>query len=192
MASGTSAPAFGGIALIVVCFIGSAGLRLGDSGPAIAQEIGTMTAGSPGEADKPAAKTEPADALLAAIREREEQLDVRAQDLANRAQALRVAEEKLAEQLDAFEQAQRNLEETLAVADQAAERDIARMTTVYENMKPEDAARIIEQMDVAFAAGLLARMRPEIAAQVMTGMDPGTAYALTLTIASRHSDVPTE
>ena len=34
------------------------------------------------------------------------------------------------------------------------------MTTVYENMKPADAARIFETMDVNFAAGLLARMRP--------------------------------
>ena len=34
------------------------------------------------------------------------------------------------------------------------------MTTVYENMKPADAAQIFERMDVDFAAGLLARMRP--------------------------------
>ena len=41
------------------------------------------------------------------------------------------------------------------MADKAAERDIARMTTVYENMKPAEAARIFERMDVKFAAGLL-------------------------------------
>ena len=35
------------------------------------------------------------------------------------------------------------------MADQAAEKDIARMTTVYENMKPADAAKIFERMDVS-------------------------------------------
>ena len=59
------------------------------------------------------------------------------------------------------------------MADEAAEKDIARMTTVYENMKPADAAKIFEKMDVNFAAGLLARMRPEVAAKVLTGMTAG-------------------
>ena len=103
-----------------------------------------------------------------------------------------MAEAKLAEQLAAFEKAQKNLEKTLAMADQAAESDIARMTTVYENMKPADAAQIFETMDVGFAAGLLARMRPDVAAQVLTGMKPETAYAVTLTIASRNAAVPTQ
>ena len=98
-----------------------------------------------------------------------------------------MAEAKLAEQLAAFEKAQVNLEATLAMADQAAERDLARMTTVYENMKPEDAAKIFERMDVGFAAGLLARMRPEIAAEVLTGMNADAAYAVTVTIASRNA-----
>ncbi len=72
------------------------------------------------------------------------------------------------------------------MADKAAERDIDRMTTVYENMKPAEAAKIFERMDVAFAAGLLARVRPEIAAQVLAAMNADSAYAVTLTIASRN------
>ena len=78
------------------------------------------------------------------------------------------------------------------MADKAAERDIERMTTVYENMKPAEAAKIFERMDVSFAAGLLARVRPEIAAQVLAAMNADSAYAVTLTIASRNHAVPTE
>jgi flagellar motility protein MotE (MotC chaperone) len=185
-------PGLGGVGLIVLCFLGSAALRLTENGTAIAQEIDAMTAAG---GDTPAPASEPpadADGLLLAIRERESQLDAEAARLADRAQNLNVAEAKLAEQLAAFERAQRNLEETLAMADQAAERDIDRMTKVYEAMKPEDAARIIERMDVSFAAGLMARMRPEIAADVLTGMEPDAAYAVTLTITSRNSAVPTE
>jgi flagellar motility protein MotE (MotC chaperone) len=175
----------GGIGLIVVCFFGSATLRLTADDWALAQGLGEAAqreAGSPSDGD----------ALLAAIRAREAQLDAEEQRLADRRQSLAVAEEKLKEQLAAFETAQGNLEKTLALADGAAEKDIARMTTVYEAMKPAEAARIFERMDVAFAAGLIARMRPEAAASVMTGMSPEAAYAVTLTITSRNHGVPVE
>lgn len=185
---GPSAPAIGGLGLIVVCFLGSAALRLTENGVAFAEEI-TAAGGETRKADEDCSGNP--DTLLASIRARETELDTERKRLADRAQTLAVAETKLAEQLAAFETAQKNLESTLAMADQAAERDIARMTTVYENMKPEDAARIFERMDVSFAAGLLARMRPDLAAQVLTGMNADAAYAVTLTIASRNSGVPT-
>jgi flagellar motility protein MotE (MotC chaperone) len=59
-------------------------------------------------------------------------------------------------------------------------------------MKPEDAARILSRMDIAFASGLVARMKPEIAAEVLTKMEADSAYAITVTIASRNARVPTE
>ena len=181
----TSRPALSGVGLIVCCFFASAALRMTDHGWALAEGI-SETAGD--------ASTEGSagDQLLEAIRQRETQLAAEEKRLADRKQTLGVAEAKLAEQLAAFETAQKNLEKTLAMADQAAERDIARMTTVYENMKPADAAQIFETMDVGFAAGLLARMRPDVAAAVLTGMKPESAYAVTLTIASRNAEVPTK
>ncbi len=184
-------PQIGGVGLIVLCFLGSAALRVTESGAAIAEEIGAMASGDPEVAGAATVDGAP-DALLSAIRDRETQLAAEERRMADRAQTLNVAEAKLAEQLAAFEAARRQLEETLAQADAAAENDISRMTTVYENMKPAEAARIMERMDVSFAAGLMARMRPEIAAQVLAGMEADAAYAVTLTIASRNAAVPTE
>ena len=182
-------PALGGAGLIVFCFFASAVLRLSDDGFALAQGLGgapipASSEGAAGGADSAA--------LLTALQEREKQLDAEEGRLADRRQSLSVAEAKLGEQLAAFDKAQKNLEKTLAMADQAAEKDIARMTAVYENMKPADAARIFEKMDVNFAAGLLARMRPDVAAKVLTGMKAENAYAVTLTIASRNHAVPTQ
>ncbi len=193
--SDTSTPVrISGVALIVVCFFASAALRISESGPALAEGIANLS-GEDTRAAMDVATTEPApdaDLLLAAIREREQQLDRESSALTDRSQALSVAETKLAEQLAAFQKAQENLEQTLAMADKAAERDIDRMTTVYESMKPTDAARIFERMEIKFAAGLLSRMRPEVTAQVLTSMEPDTAYAVTLTIASRNVGVPVE
>ncbi len=181
-------PALGGAGLIVFCFFASAALRLSDDGFALAQGLTGATDGK--GADAPAGADSAA--LMAALQDRQKQLDAEEARLADRKQSLNVAEAKLTEQLAAFDKAQKNLEKTLAMADQAAEKDLARMTTVYENMKPADAARIFEKMDVNFAAGLLARMRPDVAAKVLTGMKAENAYAVTLTIASRNHAVPTQ
>lgn len=192
MASGTKRPVLSGVGLIVLCFVGSAALRLQESGVALAQGVGALAQRDAGEPETTGAPDAETDALLASIREREAQLNAESARLADRAQTLSVAEAKLAEQLAAFETAQKSLEETLALADKAAARDIERMTVVYENMKPANAARIFERMDVSFAAGLLVRMKPAIAAEVLTGMSADSAYAVTLTIASRNSGVPTQ
>ncbi|MFO1207859.1 MAG: hypothetical protein U1E40_01395 [Amaricoccus sp.] len=179
-------PALGGAGLIVFCFVASAVLRLSDDGFALAQGLAGSAAPAP---DAPSGADSAA--LMTALQERQKQLDAEEARLADRKQSLSVAEAKLDEQLAAFDKAQKNLEKTLALADGAAEKDIERMTTVYENMKPADAARIFEKMDVNFAAGLLARMRPDVAAKVLTGMNAENAYAVTLTIASRNHAVPT-
>ena len=186
--------AIGGVGLIVLCFVGSAALRLAANGQAFAEELGALadSGAGGGTASATCPSTEDAESLLSAIREREDELAQESRRLAERSQTLNVAEAKLAEQLAAFETARKNLEATLAVADKAAERDIERMTTVYENMKPAEAAKIFERMDVSFAAGLLARVRPEVAAQVLAAMNADSAYAVTLTIASRNHAVPTE
>lgn len=192
MAASAGRRAIGGVGLIVLCFVGSAGLRLASNGQAFAEELGALAEAEVADTIASCPTIEDAESLLGAIREREDDLAKESLRLAERSQTLNVAEAKLAEQLVAFETAQKNLEATLAVADKAAERDIDRMTTVYENMKPAEAAKIFERMDVAFAAGLLARVRPEVAAQVLASMNADSAYAVTLTIASRNHAVPTE
>ena len=79
---------------------------------------------------------------------------------------------------------------TVAVADQAAEADVARLVTLYESMKPKEAAPVFEAMAPDFAAGFLARMRPDSAAQVLAGLKPETAYAISLLMAGRNANAP--
>lgn len=130
--------------------------------------------------------------LLARLAEREARLDAREAALADRIQALAVVEARVEEQLAALAEAEAGLAATLALADAAAERDIARLTAVYENMKPKEAAQLFEEMETRFAAGFVARMAPEAAAALLAGLEPRTAYAISVILAGRHSGVPTE
>lgn len=72
---------------------------------------------------------------------------------------------------------------------EAAESDLDRLVSVYEAMKPKDAAGLFETMDPQFAAGFLNRMQPQLAAQVLSGVSPEFAYAVSVLIAGRNVGV---
>ncbi|KIN65935.1 hypothetical protein Z945_982 [Sulfitobacter noctilucae] len=89
-----------------------------------------------------------------------------------------------------LEEAEANLRRTLSLTDGAAEDDLARLTAVYENMKPKDAAALFATMEPDFAAGFLGRMRPDYAAAVMTGLPPDVAYSISVILAGRNANAP--
>ena len=80
----------------------------------------------------------------------------------------------------------------MATADKAAENDIGRLTAVYENMKPDQAAALFRLMEPSFAAGFLGRMRPDSAAAILAGLEPDLAYSISVVLAGRNADVPRE
>ncbi|MGM0585678.1 MAG: MotE family protein [Pseudomonadota bacterium] len=177
----------GALMILALCFGGSAIARLADPEGALAGQGGAQEDAARAPADCP----DPA-GLLAALREREVQLDARAARIADRARRLEVAEAKLEEQTQALQEAEARLADTLAIADKAAEADLDRMVGVYQNMKPKEAAEIFSAMDVTFAAGFLARMREDAAARILGGIPPERAYAISAVIAGRNAGAPRE
>lgn len=185
----------GALFLVSLCFLGSGALRIWDSDLAIAAETDPKPAAMATEQAQPLGQCPPQlepESLLVAIQNRERQLKAMEQRLADREQILRVSTIKIEEQLKALEATEKKLSKTLSQADKAAEKDIDRITSVYENMKPANAAEIFETMDVTFAAGFLMRMRPEAAAGILSNLSPEAAYSVSVVMAGRNASVPTE
>ena len=188
-------PTRGTLLAIALLLASSAGVRLyGVAGQALARgATGPEEAGAMGGAEPQACKTESdIAAVLGRLLERERAVEAREAALAGRAQALDLAEAKVRENIDALTAAQEALRATMAMAETAAEDDISRLTAVYENMKPRDAAAVFETMDPDFAAGFLGRMRPEAAAGIMAGLKAETAYGISVVLAGRNANVPTK
>ena len=187
----------GALFVIVLCFLGSGLLRVVDSGAAIAEEIQDRAAAAPTQVaqaqplDQCPPQLEP-ETLLNAIQDRQAQLDERENRINDREQVLRVARIRIEDQLAALEEAERALASTLSLADEAAEKDIAKLTSVYESMKPKAAAEIFETMDVNFAAGFLVRMRPDVAGGILASLSTDAAYSISVVMAGRNASVPTE
>ena len=190
-------PARGSL-LVISCFlIGSAVLRLGgEAGQALAKV-------TPPDADfpdsgpsamSPQVCEPPPDLkrLMEVFDVREARIARQEIEIENRMQALTVADEQVSQKLAALIAAAEQLRDTIALAEAASEDDLSRLTTVYESMKPKDAAALFEEMDPEFAAGFIGRMRPEIAAGVMAGLSPPAAYTISVVLAGRNAEVPTE
>lgn len=128
--------------------------------------------------------------LLEALQSREIAVVQAEKHLEVRAKALDVAQVEIERRLSALEKAEERLKSTLSLAQTAAEDDLAKLTTVYENMKPKDSAALFEAMEPEFAAGFLARMRPDVAAKIMSGIDPQAAYSISAILAGRNAKAP--
>ncbi len=182
------------LTVLMLLFVGSAGIRLAtDTGTAIALEMQAKEAEFPNAVQQ---RSSPDRATLATLLqhlkakkaeldEREQQIDARMADLAE-------AEENIAAQMQKLLRAEGQLRDTLALAEGASENDLNQLTSVYENMKPKEAATLFEEMNPEFAAGFIARMRADAAAGIMAGLSPSAAYSISAVMAGRHSDVPTE
>ena len=181
--------------LIAALLLGSGAIRIAsDTGPAIAREVADLghSAVLPAEMTKECGFSDSVPEVLAALKNRDKALKSREDALEERLVALALAEEEIARNLTALQEAETRLASTLALADNAAENDLARLTSVYENMKPKEAAALFEEMSPEFAAGFLGRMRPDAAAAVMAGLQAPTAYTISVVLAGRNANAPTE
>ena len=180
-----------GALVILALFLASSGaLRVGGiAGQALANsgaEVPAVEEVAPAECPTPPA------ALLHALKEREAQVAAADAATKERMAALDLAEKAIEQRLQELSAAEASLKEVLAIADGAAEQDLARLTAVYEAMKPTDAAALFDAMAPEFAAGFLGRMQPPAAAAVMAGMPPEKAYSISALIAGRNANAPKE
>lgn len=184
----------GALVIIAMLFMVSAAIRIGiGAGPALAKEVAAIRSGS-NTATTPQACQNPAEIqqVLSVLSKRRTSLDERERSLQNRAQDLAVAAEQVSLNMTALVAAEGKLAATMARSETAAEDDLVRLTSVYENMKSKEAAVLFETMSPEFAAGFVGRMRPDAAAQIMAGLSPGVAYSISVILAGRNADAPTE
>ncbi len=122
---------------------------------------------------------------LQAVNEKMAEFDTRQQEMAAKESAFKAIEARLEKQLAAVEAAKASLDESLRYRTSIAKEDISHLTTMYETMKPKQAARIFNEMDPNFAAGFLRKMKGGQAGLILANMKTSQAYQISLIIASK-------
>jgi flagellar motility protein MotE (MotC chaperone) len=116
----------------------------------------------------------------------EQRLDERAQELAALEDTLQHQERELHDRRLEAEKAEADLRATMAIADKTAEDDLTKLTKVYENMKPKEAANLFANMQPEFSAGFLGRMKPQNSAPIMGQLPTDVAYSISVLLAGRN------
>lgn len=121
-------------------------------------------------------------ALLERLQERRQELDARARELDLRETLLKAAEKKIETQT-AAQEAEKN-----SPAGQKKNDESARMkgvVTMYETMKPKDAAKIFDRLDPKVLIEVATQIKPQRMSEIMAQMSPEAAERLTVEMATR-------
>jgi flagellar motility protein MotE (MotC chaperone) len=122
--------------------------------------------------------------LLQALAERRRELDLRAHELEQREILLRAVEQRIEEKAG-------GLRALLKQQENQTEDQYTSLVKIYESMKPKDAARIFEEMDLAVLMPVVERMKERKTAPILAKMSPSKATAITTQLAQRRK-APTE
>ncbi|WP_394197624.1 MotE family protein [Litoreibacter albidus] len=182
----------GVLTLIFVMLLASGSLRLGS--------IGIAVASSPADGDIFASDAEPAQcvtdaetaALMEMLKTRAAQQDEVEAKQSERQLVLEKMEADVMANLARVEDAEHRLAETINDVSSASLDDIGQLTSVYQSMKPKAAAQLFEQMSAEFAAGFLGEMPPASAAGILSALSAEKAYAVSVVLAGRNANAPSE
>ena len=130
--------------------------------------------------------------MILAIQEKSQSIRQKEASIASQELALTLSYQAVDQKLTELKQAEDNLLQTIAISQMAAKSDIENLTSVYASMKPKQASRLFKEMDSEFASGFLGLMPPESAAKIMAGLIPQKAYAISILLAVRNADIPTD
>ena len=126
-----------------------------------------------------------AEALLA----EQERLETRSIELIKREKSLEALESKLDKQLDNIQATRNSVQAQLDKLETLATDDLKHLISMYETMKPKNAAEIFDSMAPAFAAGFLRDMNSARAGLIMSEMDAKKSYEISLVIANKNAEL---
>ncbi|MCS6921175.1 MAG: hypothetical protein NZM07_04525 [Elioraea sp.] len=126
-------------------------------------------------------------AVLEDLRRRRLALEERERALAEREALVIAAERRLAARIEEIAALQRSLEAQDRAAREREEAGWRGLVRIYEQMRPRDAARIFNELEMGVLIEVVSRMRERLAAPILAGMEPEKAKALTAELALRRT-----
>jgi len=133
----------------------------------------------------PAAATEAELDVLQRLSARREELDRRARDLDARDALLKAAEQRIDGKIAEMKKIEETVNASLKKHEEERDAQLRSLVKIYETMKPKEAARIFEQLDMPILLDVVSRMREAKAAPVIANLEPDRAKELTAELAKR-------
>jgi flagellar motility protein MotE (MotC chaperone) len=142
----------------------------------------------PEPATPPEPAVSPAErAILERLQSRRQELEARAREVDIRESLLKAAEKRIESKVEEMKAVEARIG---ATTEQKTETDAARfkgIITMYEGMKPKDAAKIFDRLDMGVLFEIASQIAPRKMSDILGLMQPEAAERLTVELARRAS-----
>ncbi|WP_341212436.1 hypothetical protein [uncultured Limimaricola sp.] len=159
-------------------FVGAANAAAGDPAPEDAPAPAPVAPAIPESCAAP-------EEVLSAIATERGLLHEQRAALDERASEIALAEETLSIEMARLAELRGELEGLMTKIDEARQADVARLVALYVNMKPREAATIMNDLDIEVAVTVLGAMPERDAAPVLAAMNVVRAQAISMIILER-------
>ncbi|MBX6329616.1 MAG: flagellar protein FlbB [Pseudolabrys sp.] len=124
-------------------------------------------------------------AILESLQNRREELDRRARELDMRENLLKAAEKRIEAKVNELKEMEARIKAEMGERDKAEAEHFKAIITMYETMKPKDAARIFDKLDMKVLLDVALAMNPRSMSEILAQMTPEAAERLTVELANR-------
>lgn len=124
-------------------------------------------------------------AVLERLQARRQELDSRARELEIRESLLRAHEQRIDAKVEELKGVESRITTAGHQKDEADAERFKNIVSMYENMKPKDAAKIFDRLDMAVLIDVASHMKPQKMSDVLAQMQPDAAEKLTVELARR-------
>lgn len=135
------------------------------------------------DASKPSSPAERA--LLERLQERRQEIEARARELEIRDGLLKAAEMRLEARVAELKDLEARVGAALQAKDEADQSRFKGLVAMYENMKPKDAAKIFDRLDLGILVQVTSLINPRKMSDILGQMSAESAERLTVELAGR-------
>jgi flagellar motility protein MotE (MotC chaperone) len=124
-------------------------------------------------------------ALLERLQSRRQELEARQREIDIRESLLKSAEKRIESKVDEMKAAESRMSASAAEQKEAEAQRLKGLVIMYESMKPKDAARVFDRLEMSVLIEIATRINPRKMSDIMGVMQSESAERLTVEMARR-------
>ena len=123
--------------------------------------------------------------LLQHFADRRAEIERRTKEIEQREALLSAAEKRIDQKVQEMEKVRGDIQKLMRQGDEKQAAQLESLVKIYETMKPKEAARIFEELDMPVLLGVIERMKETKTAPILAAMDPVKAKEVTSALVER-------
>lgn len=143
-----------------------------------------------GESVTPGGPSDSEAGLLSRLRDRRKSLDERERELDMREALLAASEKRIEARIEELQAIEARIQETIRMRGEQEDQERKDLIKMYEQMKPKNAAKIFDRLNLNVLETIVRQMNPRKMADVLANMDTEAAEKLTVRLADPRDTIP--